>query len=187
MSSLASLFPVLGLIVAIGASGYFAAYMFKIISATACGQDEPCDWPEFDNFWDDLLIPWLCMFSASFFSFAPYGVVKLISGESSLLPVGLLILGFVHLPMAILCVALSGTPKAAFYSATVPQIRNCLPQYFMLVALMGGLFFLSRIVNEILEGIPILGWFLSFFLGMYSLMVSGHIIGLFVRQNSVLK
>lgn len=175
--------PLLGFIIGIGASGYFTAYMFKIINTTACGYDEPCDWPEFSNVFDDLFMPWLCMASAFFFSFGPCILARIISGWWTFLPVALLILGFAHLPMAILSVALSGTPKTAFWTTTVPQILNCLPQYLVLVLLMGGLSFLGWLLNVVLEEIPILGWFVSFFLGMYSLMVSGRIIGLFVREN----
>jgi hypothetical protein len=184
--SLASYVPFLGLIIAIGASGYFAAYMFKIINSTASGQDEPCDWPEFQNFFDDLLMPWLCMVSATFFSFAPYGLVSIITGHSSVMTGALFVLGFAHLPMAILCVALFGTPRAAFWTTTLPGILNCLPQYFVLVLFTGGLYLLSSLLGNVLNNIPILGWFVSFFLGMYSLMVLGRIVGLFIRENQFL-
>ena len=183
LSSVASLFPLLGLIVAIGASGYFAAYMFKIINATACGQDEPCDWPEFDNFWDDLLIPWLCMVSATFFSFAPYALVSIVTDDSRVATSVLLALGFAHLPMAILCVALSGSLRSAFWATTLPRILSCLPQYVAPVLFIGGLYFVRGLLGNVLSNIPIVGWFVSFFLGMYFLMVTGRVIGLFIRAN----
>jgi hypothetical protein len=186
LSSLASYVPFLGLIIAIAASGYFAAYMFKIINSTACGQDEPCDWPEFQNFFDDLLMPWLCMVSATFFSFAPYGLVSITTDDSSVLTGALFVLGFVHLPMAILCVALFGTLRSAFWATTLPGILSCLPQYFVPVLFIGGLYTLRSFLNNVLGNIPILGWFVSFFLGMYSLMVLGRVVGLFVRENQFL-
>ena len=184
--SVASYVPLLGFIVGIGVSGYLTSYMFKIINSTACGQDEPCDWPEFNNYFDDLIMPALCMLSASFFSFGPYALLSTITDDSSVLPTILLVLGFVHLPMAILCVALQGTLKSAFWATTLPRILSCIPQYFILALLMGGLSFLSGLLNVALDNIPILGWFVSFLLGMYSLMVSGRLIGLFVRDNQSL-
>jgi len=45
MISLATFIPFLGLIIAIGASGYFTAYSFRIINTTAIGEDQACDWP----------------------------------------------------------------------------------------------------------------------------------------------
>lgn len=36
---LAAFVPLLGFIIAVGASGYFAAYYFDIVNSTACGQE----------------------------------------------------------------------------------------------------------------------------------------------------
>jgi len=179
----ASYIPFLGLLIAIGASGYFSACIFKIINFTACGQDEACEWPVFQDFFSDLVMPWLCMLSVSFFSFVPYVLVSILFEDSRFLSIVFLVLGFVHLPMAILCVALSSTMRSAFWAITLPLIANCTPQYFILVLVTGGLYLVISILNNVLSNIPILGWFLSFFLGMYSLMVSSLIIGLFYREN----
>jgi hypothetical protein len=175
--------PVLGLILAIGASGFFSAYMFKVINATTCGHDEACDWPDYQDIYSDLVVPWLCMLSATFFSFVPYAVMSFMSEEDGILSYILLILGFFHLPMAILCVAICGTMRSAFWATTVPLITRCLPQYFFLVLVFGGLSFINGLLNNVLSSIPFLGWFISFFLGMYSLMVTGRLLGLFNREN----
>jgi hypothetical protein len=176
--------PVLGLILVIGASGFFSAYMFKVINATTCGHDEPCDWPDFQDFFSDLVVPWLCILSASFFSFGPYAVVSSMSEEKGLLSMLLLILGFVHFPMSILCVAICGTMRSAFWWITLPLISRCLPQYIVLVLVFGGLSIINVLLKGVLSFVPFLGWFISFFLGMYSLMVTGRLIGLFNRENS---
>jgi hypothetical protein len=181
--SAASYIPFLGLIIAICVSGYFTAYMFDVINSSACGRDEACEWPVFQDFFSDLVMPWLRMLSASFFSFVPYVLVSILFEDSRLLSIASLVLGFVHLPMAILCVAICRTMRSAFWTITLPIIANCLPQYFILVLVIGGLSLLNRVLNNVLSNIPILGWFISFFLGMYSLMVSGRIIGLFYREN----
>ena len=97
--SLAAFVPFLGLIIAIGASGYFAAYSFRIIN-------------------------------------------------------------------------------------TIPAIQRCFDKYVVLVAILGALTILNILVKRAFSGIPIAGWFLSFFLGMYALMVSARILGLFYREKS---
>jgi len=181
--SVASYIPLLGIIIAIGASGYFAAYFFAIINSTASGKDEACDWPDFRDFWSDLVGPWLLMLSAMFFSFAPSVILILIFEPSDMVRTGLLALGFIHLPMAILRVAIFNTMGSAFWLNTFPVIMNCLSQYFILLLIIGALIVINMIIDGIISSIPILGWFLGFFLWMYSLMVGGRVLGLFYRDN----
>jgi len=182
--SLGTYFPFLGFILAICASGYFSAYMFKIINSTACGFEEACDWPDFRDFFGDLIVPWLCMLSASFFSFGPYVIISSFFEGAGILSYALLILGVIHMPMAILCVALSQAMRSAFWANTIPKILDSLPQYLFIVLLFGGLSLLSRMLNKALDAIPVLGWFFSYFMGMYTLMVTGRMLGLFYRDNS---
>ena len=183
--SLGMAIPFLGLIIAIGASGYFSAYMFEIINSTACGYKEACDWPDFHDFFSDLIVPWLCMLSAFFFSFGPYMILSMFFEDAKILSYVLLILGVIHMPMAMLCVALSRSMRSAFWANTIPKILDCLPRYFILVLLFGGLLLLRSLLAKALVAIPpVLGWFLSYFLGMYILMVTGRMLGLFYRDNS---
>ena len=105
------------------------------------------------------------------------------SEEVGILSVALLLLGFVHFPMAILCVAICGTMRSAFWGITIPLIARSLPQYLVLVLVLGGLSFINSLLNNVLSSIPFFGWFITFFLGMYSLMVTGRLIGLFYREN----
>ena len=42
----------------------------------------------------------------------------------------------------------------------------------------------NALVRKALSGVPVAGWLVSFFLGMYALMVSARLIGLFYRDNS---
>ena len=181
--SVASYIPLLGIIIAIGASGYFAAYFFAIINSTASGKDEACDWPDFRDFWSDLVGPWLLMLSAMFFSFGPSLILILIFDPSDIVRTGLLALGFIHLPMAILRVAIFNTMGSAFWLNTFPVIMNCLSQYFILLLILGALIVINMVIDGIISSIPVLGWFLGFFLWMYSLMVGGRVLGLFYRDN----
>lgn len=181
--SFASYIPLLGIIIAIGASGYFAAYFFAIINSTASGKDEACDWPDFRDFWSDLVGPWLLMLSAMFFSFGPSLILILIFDPSYMVRTGLLALGFIHLPMAILRVAIFNTMGSAFWLNTFPVIMNCLSQYFILLLILGALIVINMVIDGIISSIPVLGWFLGFFLWMYSLMVGGRVLGLFYKDN----
>jgi hypothetical protein len=181
--SVAALFPFLGIVIAIGASGYFAAYYFDIVNSTASGKDEACDWPEFRDFWSDLVGPWLCWLSSFVFSFAPLFAVLFFFEPPGVIHVALLIVGFAHLPMALLSVAIFKTMRAAFWLNTIPAVMRCLPQYAVLVVILGFLTIANALVDRVLSAVPVAGWFLGFFLGMYALMVSARLIGLFYREN----
>jgi hypothetical protein len=184
MVSLASFFPLLGFIIAIGASGYFAAYSFRIINTTAIGKDQACDWPDFRDFWSDLVAPWLCVLAALFFSFGPsYIIIRLINPPMRLRII-LLIIGFIHMPMAYLSVAIHQTMAAAVWTNTIPAIKRCLDRYVILLLILGVLTILSILVRRAVSSVPVAGWFVSFFLWMYALMVSARILGLFYRENS---
>jgi hypothetical protein len=126
MISLASFFPLLGFVIAVGASGYFAAYSFKIINTTAIGQEQACDWPDFRDFWTDLIAPWLCVLAALFFSFGPSYLFIIIFDPPMHLRIALLIIGFIHMPMAYLSVAIHQTPGAAFWTKRYQLLNDVL-------------------------------------------------------------
>jgi len=186
MISLASFVPLLGFIIAVGASGYFAAYSFRIINTTAIGQDQACDWPDFHDFWSDLIAPWLCVLAASVFSFGPSYVVIFLIHPPMYIRIGLLVAGFIHMPMAYLSVAIHQTMGAAFWTNTIPAIQRCLEKYVILILILGVLTILNILVKRTLSNIPIAGEFISYFLWMYALMVSARILGLFYRENSAI-
>lgn len=183
MISFASLVPLLGFIIAVCASGYFVAYSFKIINTTAIGQDQACDWPDFQDFWSDLIAPWFCLLAATFFSFGPSYIVIIRFDPPTHIRTALLIIGFIHMPMAYLSVAIQQTPGAAFWATTIPAIKQCLEKYVILLLILGGLTILNLLVKRALSNTPIAGWFISLFLGMYILMVNARILGLFYREN----
>ncbi len=176
--------PVLGIVIAVGASGYFAAYYFDIVNSTASGKNEACDWPDFRDFWSDLVAPWLCMLSAFVCSFAPLLVIGFFLEPPGIIKAALLVIGFAHLPMALLSVAVFRTMRAALWSNTIPAIRRCLPQYAVVTLIFGLLAIANFVVSKVLSNVPVAGWLVSFFLGMYALMVSARLIGLFYRDNS---
>jgi len=182
--SLATLVPFLGFIIAICASGYFASYSFRIINTTAIGQDQACDWPEFKDFWTDLFGPWLCVLAALLFSFGPSYVLIYIFELPRFVEIALLIAGFIHMPMAFLSVSINQTMASAFWTNTIPAIQRCLDNYAILLLILGVLTMLNILIEKAISGIPVAGWFISFFLGMYALMVSARILGLFYRENN---
>ncbi|MBN2595121.1 MAG: hypothetical protein JXA81_16580 [Sedimentisphaerales bacterium] len=186
MISLTSFIPLLGFIIGIGASGYFAAYSFKIINTTAIGQEQACDWPEFTDFWGDLIAPWLCVIAALLLSFGPSYIAIALIDPPSYIKIALLAAGFIHMPMAYLSVAIHQTMGAAFWTNTIPAIQRCLEKYIVVLVILGSLTILNILLKRALSSIPVAGSFISFFLWMYVMMVSARILGLFYRENSAI-
>ena len=175
-----------GIVIAIGASGFFSAYYFDIVNSTACGKDEACDWPDIRDLRGDILAPWLCALSASLCSFAPLIVIGFITEPPAILRTALLVIGYAHLPMALLSVAIFRDPRAAFWSNTIPAIMQCLPQYAVLFLIFGLLTIANLIVHKALSSVPVAGRLVSSFLSIYALMMSARLLGLFYRENSII-
>jgi len=60
--------PLMGIIV----GGYLSAYMMKIIRSSADGEDEVPDWPDFSDFWSDILDPAIKVSGTTIVSFTPF-------------------------------------------------------------------------------------------------------------------
>lgn len=181
-----SFIPLVGIAIGIIFSGFFAAYFFDIVSSTATGKNEPCDFPDIRDFWSDIFGPWLCIVSSVFFSFGPLVFLNIIGIQSPFINIVLLILGFIHLPMAILGVALYRNALFAFWPNTIKAIQRCPKEYMFLLIIMALITIVNVILDRILLSIPVLGWLIIVFLWMYFLMLQGRILGLFYRENSTI-
>jgi hypothetical protein len=59
-------------------NAYMAAYAFKIIAETGSGADEPPDFPELSNFWDDVVKPFFLMLFTFVIAFVPVLVLLVV-------------------------------------------------------------------------------------------------------------
>src|SRR5512133_374257 len=50
---------------------YLCTYLVRVIAASAASESDPPDWPEFTNWWDDLLRPLLLVLASIGISFLP--------------------------------------------------------------------------------------------------------------------
>lgn len=178
-----SIAPLAGILVSIFSSGFFASYLFEIINTTATGKNNPCDWPDIREFWRDIFTPWTFMVASLVFSFGPFFLSAYFMFPLALTLI-LLILGFINFPMSLLCVAIYQNALSASWMVTIPAIKGCMPQYFILVVTLGIIAAVYILLGNILLDIPILGWLIIFFLWMYIIMLTGRILGLFYRDNA---
>ncbi|KPJ61824.1 MAG: hypothetical protein AMS15_05760 [Planctomycetes bacterium DG_23] len=182
-------FPILGLIVALFAIGYLAAYMFSIIEATATGEDLPPDWPSFTNFIDDILRPFGLLIVTILFSFGPFFIYAALFEAKGTAPqsaIGwlLLVYAIVYLPMALIAMAIVQSLAALNPVLIIGSIFKVPLHYF------GALIFLGLIyVPRFLGGragvphIPIFSALVSQFISLYFLMVEMRVLGLLHRYN----
>ncbi|MCC7537674.1 MAG: DUF4013 domain-containing protein [Deltaproteobacteria bacterium] len=175
--------PLVGIIAAIFGAGYLAAYTLKVIEASAHGEKHLPPYPDFSDFWEDLLAPLMRVLSASFVSFAlpcglaAFAVVK--GGASPMLIVVAAALGLLYFPMALVAVAVRRTFFAASPHIVLRMIVAAPLEYGIACALVGALIGIRVAVHLTLAVvIPILGFFVGDLVAFYLLLVELRVLGL---------
>ncbi len=175
------------MIVGVMVVGYLCAYMLKLVVSSAAGEKVPPDWPDFGNFWDDILRPMFLVVGTCAVAFLPVTVYWLanvaytdlgleFTGEVMLLRV-LAVLGALYLPMALLAVAMYDSftglnPLRVFGSVAkvfIPYVVTCV---VMILVVLGVSLF------GYLPQIPIVSFVLSSAISIYLVMVEMRLIGL---------
>jgi len=177
--------------IAIAAGGYLFAYMQKIIIATANGEEDLPSWPDFGDWWHDILRPCLMMVWTFVVAFGPavFYMVHSITTESDMNMAVLFPLyawGFMYFPMALLAVAMADSFMAANPLVVLPSITRLSTQY-LLVCLLFFTIVAVRYVSERLlaihVGVPILPIVIASFLSLYFLAVEMRMLGTMYHLN----
>ncbi len=101
----------------------------------------------------------------------------------SALETGLTIFGIVYFPMAMMAVVALGNLGAASPLLVFPAIVSAGGYYWVAVISLVFLYFAETFILESLSGFSIVGSLIAAFLGMYSLMANGRILGLIYREK----
>jgi hypothetical protein len=124
--------------------GYLFAYVQKIISGTALGEEEMPDYPDLTNWWSDVLHPFLLFSGTLLISFGPGLVVAALLQTSALrgdpTVLSLLAFGAFYLPMALLAVAVSDSFVALSPHIVIPAILRTFVPYLVTFGLLAVLF-----------------------------------------------
>lgn len=183
--------------------GYFGALYLDIIATTIAGKEEPPDWPEISNLYEDIVLPGLRLVGITFISFAPqlifiavakpdhmpyfsslvinvWGDFPWLEGTITKL---LNLLGCAYFPMACIAVVMAGSLSAALPHRVIPAIQRCLPEYALAVLCLLGARFFAR-------GIEVGALFLSPFVqavagslaAFFLLIIQARITGLTCRR-----
>lgn len=177
-------------IITVITTGYLFAYMQKIIAHSAQGEDEVPDFPEFGEWWSDIILPFLLFVGTFIVSFLPaIGVFFLLKGNADAPAMGAaliaaLVAGAVYFPMALLAVAVSDSFVALSPHIVVPSMFRVIAPYIVCCLALGILVGLRIGVEAGMSmvGIPLLTRVVTGFISLYILVVEMRILGLLFRS-----
>jgi hypothetical protein len=165
---------------------YFMAYYIDIIVRTVSGEDEPPDFPDVSDLYDDIIGPLLRTAFAQIISFLPFFIILTMHRGGGGAPAGLQYLGLIfaalYYPMAMLNVAVSNDAWEALPHRVLPGIMRTMPQYLLLAVLLAAVFLISGLITPGL-GIPFIGPLISSAATLYLSMVQARMAGVFYRER----
>ena len=138
--------------------GYIYATQFKIIFTTGNGYVDAPDFPEFGDFFDNILFPLLKMIFVWLFGFLPF-IVLLWQSDSpnGALLWGLIALGFAYVPIGLMIVAMNDITKAVNPVVIFEAIRNSGWSYLVLALTFAGFTIGESFLEDAFTG----SWILS--------------------------
>lgn len=149
--------------------------------------DRMPDWPNFTDFLDDILHPFLRLLGLVLVSFGPWIALMVFLEEDTpfylvwvFLALGL---GCLYFPMAVLDSSAYGNLLAALPHVVFPAVFRSLPLYALAVLALVIVFVLSAIAGDFAAVIPIAGWFVAAAVSLYSLVFQARFIGLIYRHK----
>lgn len=180
--------PLVGVFVAVFTGGYLCAYMMKIIGSSAKGDEDLPPWPEFRDFWDDILAPFFSVLIVVACAFVPAGGYFLVASRGGALSAPVLLAlgacGLLCIPMALIALTIFGLGGALNPFLVVGSIFRVLGQYLVacvVLAVLVGLRVASAtyfaefglLVGPVVDGL----------LSLYFLIVEMRILGLIYYAN----
>jgi len=162
---------------------YVSAYVLSVVRSSAAGEDEPPDWPDFTELWEEIVQPILLAVSATIISFGPswlFSGFDTVPLQSRRLIGGALAgLGFIYFPMALLAALLYRSFLAVNPFLVIPAIVKVARDYIV-VCIFWALLFAPPYALASLFGLPVLGDVL----GLYCSMVAAHALGRLYHANA---
>lgn len=182
-----NIIPFVDLIIGVIISGYLAAFLMKIISDSADGKNEVPDFPDFDNFWDSTIEPALKVAGVSVFPLLPalayYFLARPELGFMDPIVILLFFIGLFFIPMCLLIVSLSESLAAVNPLFIIPSIFKVFGTYILAFGVLVVIVLLKSIMNKLFISVPLLGFFIEWFLTLYFIMLEARIIGLVYYTN----
>ena len=170
--------------------GYLFSYLQKIVQSSAQGEESMPSWPEFSDFWADILQPFLHALAIAVFCFGPLSVFAFWSGiefalnqtvNPGLLLGTLLAAGWaiLYFPMAMLAVAMADSLTGLNPLFVIPSICKVPLEYLVACCVVLVIYAVKLAVGFVLAflSIPLVTALLSGFLSLYFLTVEMRLLG----------
>ncbi|MEW5876112.1 MAG: DUF4013 domain-containing protein, partial [Candidatus Zixiibacteriota bacterium] len=180
------------LFLSLAASGYFLAYMQSIIMSSAKGEDDLPEWPEFGDWWSDIIRPFFMVVFTAGICFAPaigYMIMTAAAEDAemnTLVLFPLIGLGFLYFPMALLVVAMADSFFGVNPLIVIPAIIKVPLEYLVacvaFFVILGARMLLIGLLKEVIP-IPYLYLIPGSFVALYLLTVEMRLLGLLYYTN----
>jgi hypothetical protein len=173
-------------LIAVFTYGYLFAYMQRIISASAQGEDEVPDFPDVTEFWSDIILPFLLFTGTFVVSFVPPIVIAIFMRESEMFWYALLatiVVCALYFPMALLAVAVTDNFLALSPHVVFPSILRVFVPYIVSCLLLALLVAIGFGVEWAMDFVPVpfVPSVVVEFVSLYLLVVEMRILGLLFR------
>lgn len=178
--------------------GYVCNYLFNIVLTTANGADKPPDFPDFSNWWEDILQPLLLMVGTTLYCFAPALIYFLLylaycyyqgwipQPDEPLCAGGVVSLAFLSLlyyPMALLAVAMFTGKSGLNPRIVIPAIFRVLGPYLVVCAFLAIVVAGQILFRALLDRQSLLAHFAAEFLFLCGLMICMRLLGVLYRTH----
>lgn len=183
---------VISLVLAVFSGGYLAVYLQSIVQSSAQGEDGLPRWPEFTDWYQDIIVPFLQFTAVTLVCLGP-GMVLLQFGSREgeepsreWLGWALLGVGALYLPMALLAVAMSDSLGGLSPTVVIPGILKVPGHYALTCAVLGGWSFLNGLLDHLFSSavyIPVVTALIQGFVALYALTVQARVLGLLYLCN----
>lgn len=178
--------PLLGLVV----TGYMFSYAKSIITSTAEGRTDLPDWPDFSDWKDDILMPYLQLLALLVLFFGPAVIVAAwhpgTDIQTGIAFLAALAFGALLAPMGILALAMFDTITSLNPIALVWSILRVPGHYFVAAAIFELILLIYWFVAgalEMLIPIPLVPGLISSFVYLYLVAVGMRVLGLLYRAR----
>lgn len=181
--------------VTIIASGYLFAYLQKIIVSAANGDEPLPPWPDFSEWWLDLVRPCLMFLTALATSFLPailYLLWSMYTGQEMGLSVlfPMIAWGMIYLPMCILAIGMTDDFTMANPLVVIPSITRLYFQYFAATFLLFTMVTCRYVAENVFSAyipVPYVPTLLTALVTLYFLTVEMRLLGamFFVNKRNL--
>lgn len=176
-----STIPFVGIVIGFFGGGYFTSYLMRILSSSSDGGERLPDWPEFANFYEDIVAPAFRWGTIIMLSIVPAVTLLFMGMPKAAIAAG--IAGLVYMPMALMASALHESILAANPLVVLPAILKAPLQYSVTIAFLAVVALSSAALQGALAQLGFFAVVLVVAVSLYFAIVQARVLGLLYYFN----